>query len=358
MRPQDQPTRFPVALAEAASDVGLRYVNTEEDGISRRRAGRGFSYRGADGQTIRDKAELRRIRALAVPPAWTEVWICADDRGHIQAVGRDQKRRKQYRYHPRFRELRETNKFERLTAFALLLPKIRARVAQHMALRGLPREKVLATTVYLLETTLIRIGNNDYARQNRSYGVTTLRRRHVEVRGSQLKFHFTAKSGKVWRLKLTDRRAARIVRACQELPGQNLLQYVDGDGRHHPVTSDDVNRYLREIASSDVTAKDFRTWAATVEAAIALCEAGEDAGASPTKKMVKLAIERVAARLGNTPTICRKCYVHPQIIEVYLEGALRLSDAGTTETELRRALGSLRPEEAAVLTILTERCRA
>ncbi len=341
------------SLQQAASQAGLRYVNGEEPGISRRRSGRGFTYRDADGETIRDKHELARIRSLAVPPAWTNVWICKDGNGHLQATGRDQKGRKQYRYHPQFRELCESTKFDHLAAFARRLPKIREQVSRHMALRGLPREKLLATTVYLLEVTLIRVGNQDYARQNRSYGVTTLRRRHVEVNGSQLRFRFTGKSGKVWMLKLTDRRLARIVRACQELPGQELLQYVDAGGGRHAVTSDDVNRYLREISGGEITAKDFRTWAATVDAAIALWECAMADNAAPTKKSVKQAIERVATRLGNTPTICRKCYVHPQVVEAYLEGKLHLDRPSEMPAKLRRALKGLQPEEAAVVALLS-----
>lgn len=353
MRHQDQiGTPPPVPLPEAARQAGLRYVNTEEAGISRRRSGRGFNYRNAEGVTIRDRGELRRIRSLAVPPAWTDVWICVDERGHIQATGRDQKQRKQYRYHPDFRELCETTKFEHLAEFARLLPQIRAQVSRDMSLRGLPREKVLATTVHLLETTLIRVGNDDYARQNKSYGITTLRRRHVKVNGSELRFRFTAKSGKIWNLKLHDRRVAKILKACQELPGQDLLQYIDDSGERYRVTSDDVNRYLREITGSDVTAKDFRTWAATVATAVALSPAEAEEVVAPTKKSLKEAIELVAARLGNTPTICRKCYVHPDIVEAYLGGELRLARPRQAAAGLRQAAESLAPEEAAVLALL------
>lgn len=344
-------------LQQAAGEAGLRYVNSGEAGISRRRSGKGFTYRDPAGATIRDRAALKRIRSLAVPPAWTDVWICTLDNGHIQATGRDVRSRKQYRYHPLFRELCESTKFEHMLEFARLLPKIRARVSEHMAMRGLPREKVLATTVHLLETTLIRVGNGDYARRNRSYGITTLRQRHVEIEGSELRFRFTGKGGKEWRLRLSDRRVAKIVKACQELPGQELLQYVDAAGERHPVTSGDVNAYLREISGADVTAKDFRTWAATVGAALALARLGAAASATEAGRNVRDVIVQVAARLGNTPTICRKCYVHPEIIEAYAAGALVLETGSEAEIELRQALQSLQREETAVLALLRERLR-
>ncbi|WP_108660072.1 DNA topoisomerase IB [Acuticoccus kandeliae] len=340
----------------AADEAGLRYVNADEPGLSRRRAGRGFTYRNPAGRTVREAAALKRIRALAVPPAWVEVWICADGKGHIQATGRDQRGRKQYRYHPDFRALRESAKYEQILHFAELLPTIRTTVSAHMGLRGLPREKVLATTVHLLETTLIRVGNDDYARQNRSYGLTTLQRRHVVVSGSELKFRFMAKSGKMWERKLTDRRAARIIKACQELPGQALLQYVDAGGGRHDVSSGDVNEYLREITGSDVTAKHFRTWAGTVSAALALAEL--EAVESPTaaKRNLRRVIDRVANRLGNTPTICRKCYVHPEIVDAYLGAALELELDGVVDVAPRGAAPcNLYPEEAAVIAFLQGR---
>ncbi|MBV9245444.1 MAG: DNA topoisomerase IB, partial [Methylobacteriaceae bacterium] len=264
---------------------------------------------------------------------------------------------KQYRYHPDFREIREGTKFEHVAAFAATLPRIRAAVARHMALRGLPREKVLATIVHLLETTLIRVGNSDYAKQNNSYGLTTLRDPHVKVNGSELWFQFKGKGGKLWRLQLRDRRVARIIRTCQELPGQQLFQYLDGSGERQGVTSSDVNAYLREITGRDITAKDFRTWAGTVLAALALHEFGAIDSQAGAKRNIRAAIEKVAARLGNTPTICRKCYVHPEVLNSYMSGELLLEIKGQVEAELREDLAELKPEEAAVLTLLEHRLR-
>lgn len=347
------------ALAKTAPDTaqsaGLIYVSDEEPGIRRKKAGNGFTYKTSDGKTVKDKAVLMRIRSLAIPPAWTDVWICAKANGHIQATGRDARGRKQYKYHPKFREIREEAKFEHLMEFARLLPKIRAKVSEHMSLRGLPREKVLATTVHLLEATLIRVGNDDYAKQNKSYGLTTLRDPHVKINGSELRFQFKGKGGKTWRLKMTDRRVAKIVKACQELPGQELLQYIDENGDRQDVTSSDVNDYLREITGQEITAKDFRTWAGTVLAALALREFESFDSDAKAKKNVRAAIENVATRLGNTPTICRKCYIHPEILDSYVRGSLLLEVKEEVESELRGELGGLRPEEAAVLTLLQNR---
>ncbi|HEU4985604.1 MAG TPA: DNA topoisomerase IB [Rhizobiaceae bacterium] len=347
------------ALAKTAPDTaqsaGLIYVSDEEPGIRRKKAGKGFTYKTSDGKTVKDKAVLMRIRSLAIPPAWTDVWICAKANGHIQATGRDARGRKQYKYHPKFREIREEAKFEHLMEFARLLPKIRAKVSEHMSLRGLPREKVLATTVHLLEATLIRVGNDDYAKQNKSYGLTTLRDPHVKINGSELRFQFKGKGGKTWRLKMTDRRVAKIVKACQELPGQELLQYIDENGDRQDVTSSDVNDYLREITGQEITAKDFRTWAGTVLAALALREFESFDSDAKAKKNVRAAIENVATRLGNTPTICRKCYIHPEILDSYVRGSLLLEVKEEVESELRGELGGLRPEEAAVLTLLQNR---
>jgi len=346
-----------VDAREAAGEAGLLYVSDEAPGITRRRAGKGFIYRLPGGGPVRDAATLQRIRSLAIPPAWTQAWICLRPNGHIQATGRDQKGRKQYRYHPRWREVRDAAKYERMVEFARTLPAIRARVDSDMRLPGLPREKVLATVVHLLEATLIRVGNDDYAKQNRSYGLTTLRNRHVTVEGAELRFTFKGKGGKSWNLRVTDRRVARIVRACQDLPGQELFQYRDGDGTLHDVTSADVNDYLRGITGQEITAKDFRTWAGTVLAALALQEFRRFDGQAAAKCNIKAAIERVASRLGNTPTICRKCYVHPAILDSYLDGALVLEVEAVAETELREGLAGLQPEEAAVLTLLLERLR-
>ncbi len=340
---------------DAAEGAGLVYVHDDEPGITRRRAGKGWSFRKPDGSAVKDLAEIARIRKLAIPPAYTDVWICLDPRGHIQATGRDAKGRKQYRYHQAFREVRDGAKYEHVTAFAEALPIIRATVKQHMALQGLVRNKVLATVVYLLETTLIRVGNEDYAKQNESYGLTTLRGPHVDVHGADLRFEFKGKSNKVWKLKLHDRRVAKIVKACHDLPGQQLFQYVDHEGQRHGVTSHDVNDYLREITGRDITAKDFRTWAGTVLAALALSEFGAIDTAAKAKKNVRAAIERVSARLGNTATICRKCYVHPTIVNSYMSGELLLEIKAEVDTELRENLPQLKPEEAAVLALLERR---
>jgi DNA topoisomerase-1 len=340
---------------EAAEIAGLRYVTDARPGIRRKRAGKGFTYARADGSKLTEPDVLRRIKSLAIPPAWTDVWICPFADGHIQATGRDAKGRKQYRYHPRFREVRESTKYEHVVAFADALPTIRAKVREHMSLRGLPREKVLATVVHLLQTTLIRVGNDDYAKQNNSYGLTTLKTRHAAVDGNEVRFRFTGKSGKQWSLRVRDRRIAKIIRACQELPGQELLQYLDEEGKPQDVTSSDVNAYLKEITGNDITAKDFRTWAGTVLAAMALNEVKTFDSAAQAKRNLRTAIENVAARLGNTPTICRKCYVHPDVLTSYLDGKLVLEIKKAVENELRDELSGLQPEEAAVLAMLRGR---
>lgn len=341
---------------DAAEGAGLVYVSDAEPGITRRRAGKGFSYRGLDGRPVRDKETLARIRSMAIPPAYADVWICPDPNGHIQATGRDAKGRKQYRYHPRFREVRDGTKYEHMLDFAAALPGLRARVDRDMSLRGMPREKVLATVVHLLETTMIRVGNADYVRQNKSHGLTTLNDRHVKVSGSEMRFRFKGKSGKEWDLGLRDRRVARIVKASQELPGQHLFQYLDEDGERRAVTSGDVNAYLREISGAAITAKDFRTWTGTVLAALALAEYEKADSAAAAKRNVRAAIEQVSARLGNTPTICRKCYVHPQVIDSYLADELVLELQGEIEDELEGT--ALRPEERVVLDFLKTRLAA
>jgi len=340
---------------DAAETAGLLYVSDEEPGIRRKKSGKGFTYTGPDGKKVTDKATLERIKSLAIPPAYTDVWICAKANGHIQATGRDAKGRKQYRYHPAFREVRESTKYEHMLEFARGLPAIRKTIDEHMSLRGLPREKVLATVVHLLENTLIRVGNSDYVKQNKSYGLTTLRDPHVKVEGGELRFQFKGKSGKTWKLQVKDRRIARIVKACQDLPGQDLFQYLDENGDQQSITSADVNAYLKEITGSDITAKDFRTWAGTVLAALALTEFEEFDSEAKAKKNIRAAIEKVSARLGNTPSICRKCYVHPEVFASYLDGGLLLDIKEEIEAELREDLPSLKPEEAAVLTLLQER---
>ncbi|WP_375409384.1 DNA topoisomerase IB [uncultured Methylobacterium sp.] len=340
---------------EAAAEAGLVYVDDSRPGFTRRRSGTGFGYRDTKGAPIRDPAVIKRIRSLAIPPAYTDVWICPRANGHIQATGRDAKGRKQYRYHPDFRQARDATKFGRIMAFADALPRIRARVDRDMSLRGLPRDKVLATVVHLLETTLIRVGNDDYARTNKSYGLTTLKDPHVKIEGAELKFRFRGKSGQTWNLSLKDRRVARIVKACQDLPGQELFQYLDEDGARRDVTSADVNAYLREVTGEEITAKDFRTWAGTVLAALALREFEAFDSQAKAKTNLRAAIERVAARLGNTPTVCRSCYIHPQVLDCYVEGALLLQVKDAVEDELREDLGRLTPEEAAVLGLLQSR---
>lgn len=334
----------PLTPEAAAAEAGLRYVSDAMPGIQRRRQGKGFAYRAPDGAAIRDTGVLTRIRSLVIPPAWTNVWICPQPTGHIQATGRDARGRKQYIYHPDFRSLRESGKYDQLPAFARLLPGIRARVAADMARPGLPRDKVLATIVHLLETTLIRIGNADYAAQNGSHGLTTLRRRHVQIERGVLRFRFTGKSGKSWDLALQDRRVATVIRACQELPGQEVFRYRDDDGSVQSVSSADVNAYLREISGAEVTAKDFRTWAGTVLAALTLQAFGAPQSQRAANRNLRAALVQVAAKLGNTVAICRKCYIHPVVIDRYLAGHHRLSIAAVTgDAE------SLRPEEIAVL---------
>ena len=340
---------------DAAETAGLSYVSDEAPGIRRRKSGKGFTYTRPDGAKVADKATLARIRSLAIPPAYTDVWICPRANGHIQATGRDAKGRKQYRYHPAFREVRESTKYEHMLEFARGLPAIRKTIDEHMSLRGLPREKVLATVVHLLENTLIRVGNSDYVKQNKSYGLTTLRDPHVKVEGGELRFQFKGKSGKTWKLQVKDRRIARIVKACQDLPGQDLFQYIDDDGEQLSITSADVNAYLKEITGREITAKDFRTWAGTVLAALALSEFEEFDNQAKAKKNIREAIEKVASRLGNTPSICRKCYVHPEVFACYLDGGLLLDIKQQIETQLREDLSSLKPEEAAVLSLLQER---
>ena len=340
---------------EAAACAGLTYVSDEEPGIRRRRAGKGFTYKWPDGRTVTEDDTLERIRRLAIPPAYRDVWICPDPEGHIQATGRDDKGRKQYRYHPRWTELREGTKFGRMLEFCRALPRIRQRVDQDLSRRGLQRDKVLATVVRLLETTLIRVGNESYARENRSYGLTTLRDDHADIAGSEIRFSFKGKSGKEWNVALKDRRLARVVRACQDVPGEELFQYVDEDGQRRAVTSGDVNDYLRAATGQDFTAKDFRTWAGTVLAAMALKEFESFDTRTKAKRNVTRAIEQVAARLGNTASVCRKSYVHPEILDAYLEGDLLTALKNEVEAELREELDGLSAEEAAVLAFLRER---
>jgi len=312
---------LPVDPVESAKAVGLRYVSDETPGFSRQRAGKGFGYFDSQGKPLRNPEHLRRIKALAIPPAWTNVWISASPQGHLQASGRDARGRKQYRYHPHWRQSRDETKFTRMIAFARALPKIRRRVAQHLRLSGLPRNKVLATVIKLLEVSLIRVGNDEYARDNKSYGLTTMRDNHVDIRGSRMRFHFRGKGGKRHAIDIENPRLAKIVKKCQDLPGQEIFQYIDDDSKQQDVKSEDVNEYLREITGADFTAKDFRTWSGTVLASMALQEFQEFDSKAEAKKNILRAIDAVAERLGNTPAICRKCYVHPAVLDSYLEGS-------------------------------------
>ena len=343
----------------AAKAAGLVYVGDEMPGITRKRSGKGWTFLDAKGDTITDYWERQRIEKIGVPPAYTDVWICPDENGHIQATGRDDKGRKQYRYHARWTEARDTAKYAHMAEFGRVLPGIRKRVESDMRKQGLPRAKVLATLVSLLEKTLIRVGNEDYAKDNRSYGLTTLRNRHLDVEGATMRFDFKGKSGKVWNLHVEDRRVAKVVRSIQDLPGQHLFQYVDEGGKRQPVDSADVNEYLREVSGgADITAKDFRTWAGTVLASLALQEFEAVDSQARMKKNVKAAIETVAKKLGNTVTICRKCYVHPHVINSYLDGSLLADIKHEAETTLSEDGGSLKPEEAALLGLLSRRIGA
>jgi DNA topoisomerase I len=332
----------------AAAEAGLRYVTDNTPGYRRKANGEHFKYLDTHGKPIRDEERLLRIKRLAIPPAWTDVWICPSPVGHIQATGRDARRRKQYRYHDRWRELRDENKFHRLAEFARELPKIRRRVAQDIRLPGLPRQKVLATVVRLLERTFIRIGNEEYARDNKSFGLTTIKNRHVKVKGDHLRFRFRGKSGRQHEVARTDRRIAKIVSKCQDLPGQDLFQYVS-EGEVRNVTSQDVNDYLREITNENFSAKDFRTWAGTVLAALALAAQSEFETKKQAKANLKTAICAVAKLLGNTPAICRKCYVHPAIVEAYLT---RTQIAGLSQAIKTPENINLRAVERAVLKFL------
>jgi len=338
----------------SAEEVGLRHVSDTMPGIRRQRAGKGFSYVGPDGVRITDADRIAWFKRLAIPPAWTDVWISPIKRGHIQATGRDARGRKQYRYHPRWREVRDEAKYGRLIEFARALPRIRRRTDRDLRRRGWPREKVLALVVRLLEATLIRVGNEEYARDNRSFGLSTLRDRHVKGSGSDLRFSFTGKGGKEHEIPISDRRLAGLVERCQEIPGQELFQYIDDEGKRQGVDSGEVNDYLQEVSGAEFTAKDFRTWAGTVAASMALqdfLEIDDDAG---RKRAIVAAIENVAGQLGNTPAVCRACYVHPDVLDSYLDGTLvdalaeRARGAG-------RGAHALRPEEAAVLGLLQAR---
>ena len=338
---------------ESAKAAGLRYVSDDMPGIRRRKKGKGFTYTDPKGETVRDAKTLERIRKLAIPPAWTDVWICPQANGHLQATGRDARGRKQYRYHAEWRTVRDETKFGKMMVFGEALPQIRARVEQDLALRGLPRQKVLAAVVKLLETTLIRVGNREYMKQNNSFGLTTLRDGHVDIQGSTLRFEFRGKSGKDHSVEIQDRRLARVVKQCRDIPGQTLFQYLDDDGVRQKISSEDVNAYLREITGQDFTAKDFRTWGGTVLALSALLEVGACESEKEANKAVVQMIKQVSAELGNRPAICRKYYVHPVVIDTFVQGKLVdvLSDA-VKESQEEDATGGLRKLEAQVLALL------
>jgi len=333
----------PTVSAEVA---GLRYVNDLTPGIRRIGRLKRFRYLDQNGRAVSDSDVLARIKSLVIPPAWTDVWICPNPLGHLQATGRDARGRKQYRYHPLWRQVRDEVKYGRLLAFAAALPKIRERTAADLKRAGLPREKVLATVVELLEKTLIRVGNEEYARDNNSYGLTTMRVMHAKVNGSSVRFEFRGKSGKSHSIGVQDARLARIVKACRDLPGYELFQYVDDAGERKAIESSDVNEYLREICSESFTAKDFRTWAGTVYTACELAHFPPHHSKSAAKKDIVKAIEAVATRLGNTTAVCRKSYIHPAVVDAYMDGdVIRPS---------RRRVGGSRfsPQEAAVVNLI------
>jgi DNA topoisomerase-1 len=340
----------------AAKEAGLVYVSDESPGITRKKRGvKDFVYLDPRGKQVKDRETLDRIRMLAIPPAYRDVWICPNPRGHIQAVGRDDRGRKQYRYHEKWREVRDENKYGRMIDFAKALPLIRRTVAKHLKLKGLPRDKVLAAVVKVMEVTLIRVGNDEYAKNNKSYGLTTLQDRHAKfARGGRVKLEFRGKSGVEHEFEIEDPRLARIAKQCQDLPGQELFQYLDENGVAHDIGSGDVNDYLRQITGKDFTAKDFRTWAGTVLAATALQEIEKFDSAAQAKRNVVRAVESVAAKLGNTKAVCRKCYIHPEILNAYMEGSL-VDHLAQRAANMARSLSKLRPEEAAVLTLLRSR---
>jgi DNA topoisomerase-1 len=351
--------RLPTDPQKSAALIGLRYVSCSSAGFQRKRRGKGFSYLGLDGHPIRDKKTLLRIRSLALPPAWESVWICPLDEGHLQAIGTDARGRRQYRYHPQYRQLRNHTKFHHMLDFAAALPEIRGRVERDLKLPSLPKEKVLATVVRLLETTSIRVGNEEYARDNSSFGLTTLRDRHVKIEGDQIRFRFRGKSAQFHEITVEDKRMARIVQACRDLPGYELFQYVDDFSETHSIDSSDVNSYLHEISGLDFTAKDFRTWAGTVQTALALAEVGGFSSETEAKRNIVAAIKRTASHLGNRPATCRNYYVHPAILDAYMDGTLLRSIAppGEPHSGQQGALSqaALYPEEECVVSIIRKR---
>jgi DNA topoisomerase-1 len=353
--PEPEIVADPVASAKAA---GLRYVSDAKPGIQRKPFRGKFRYVMADGATVRDEETLRRIRSLVIPPAWTRVWICPIANGHLQATGRDARGRKQSRYHPRWRATRDETKYERMILFGDALPVIRERVEHDLALPGLPRAKVLAAVVRLMETTCIRVGNEEYARENKSYGLTTMRNRHVAVSGATITFDFTGKSGIHHTIDVQNRKLAKIVQRCLDLPGYEVFQYVDEEDQRHSIDSSDVNEYLHEITGQHFTAKDFRTWAGTVLAAMLLREFEPFQSQTQAKKNVVEAIKTVAKRLGNTPSVCRKCYIHPAVLGHYLSGTMLQAIETEVAEEVDKQLQSLREEELSLLQLLAKKANA
>ena len=343
--------------ADPAAEAGLRYSTDQHPGIRRRRAGRGFGYRHPDGTRVTDDRILDRIRRLAVPPAWSDVWICPDPRGHLQATGRDVRGRKQYRYHPAWRAHRDAGKYERIVAFGRALPRIRRRVAADLRRHGVPRDKVLAAVVRLLELTLIRVGNDEYARLNRSFGLTTLRERHATVRGERIRFRFTAKGGASHEVGLRDRRLASLVRRLQDLPGQELFRYETADGEVADLSSDDVNAYLRDASGGDFTAKDFRTWAGTVLAYRALAALTPASGVTNPRRGLVAAIRQTAGHLGNTDAVARASYIHPAVLDSYLDGDIGPALVRAVEQEDTPPHPPTRREELAVIRLLERKAR-
>jgi len=356
-RIEDELPERTAEVAAVIAEEGLRYVSDARPGYTRRRTGTSFSYWDADGNRITNKDIIRRIKSIGIPPAYENVWICPAANGHIQATGYDARGRKQYRYHPKWRELRDQDKYEHILQFAAALPQLRRRVANDLKREGLPREKVLATVVCLLEKTLIRVGNSEYADSNKSYGLTTMRRRHVAVKGATLRFEFTGKSGKRWKLAVADKRIASVVKRCAEIPGHELFKYIDDDGEPRAIDSGEVNAYIKEITGDDFTAKDFRTWAGTVIAALALSEFKRYDSQAEAKRNVVAAIESVAKQLGNTPAICRKCYVHPEILNSYMSGELVKMVEGKIAEKFKRQYAKLNSEEITVLAFLNRRLK-
>jgi DNA topoisomerase I len=351
-RKQLSPLELTANPKEAAKQAGLRYVTDSQPGFSRRRAGRSFRYLGIDGKPLRDPDLIRRIRALVIPPAWKNVWICPSASGHLQATGRDARGRKQSRYHPRWREVRDETKYERMSSFGAALPAIREHVDRDIVQPGLPQTKILATIVRLMETTSIRVGNEEYARSNHSYGLTTMRNRHVQIDGSKITFSFEGKSGVKHVVDLQDRRLAKIIQRCQDIPGYELFQYIDESGEHHTIDSADVNEYLRGVSGDDFTAKDFRTWTGTVTACRLLRALEPFESDNQAKKNIVEVIKSVASGLGNTPSVCRKCYVHPVVLDVYLSGSMPAVYRRRISRSLSNTFKGLQREERDLLRLL------